>query len=163
MTDRTERMGYRAWRAVQANAALAADLTAGNRRLVAREEEALQRAVIDLCRLRRVDRWALYFHAPNGGWRSALEACIFKSLGVLAGVPDLVFLLAGGGAACLELKAPSGRLSPAQRAFRATCERLHVPYRVARDLDGAGAAIDEFRLLAGREGEESDHRAGAGR
>lgn len=54
----------------------------------------------------------LIFHIPNGGKRDAREARSFKSLGVVAGIPDLFipeFKL------FIEVKNASGRLSFLQR------------------------------------------------
>ena len=33
-----------------------------------------------------------YFHSPNGGTRNKAEAAMFQKMGVLKGLPDLVFL-----------------------------------------------------------------------
>jgi hypothetical protein len=41
-------------------------------------EQQIQRAVLDHLRWRAVPG-AFAFHVPNGGWRSAVEAAIFKS------------------------------------------------------------------------------------
>ena len=56
-----------------------------------REEERLQRALVQHLRLRLPTPW-LVFHVPNGGARSKAEAGIFKAMGVLAGVPDLFLI-----------------------------------------------------------------------
>jgi hypothetical protein len=53
------------------------------------------------------------FHPANGGWRSRVEAAIMKGFGVKAGVPDII-AIRDGRAFALELKAPGGRLTPAQ-------------------------------------------------
>jgi hypothetical protein len=58
----------------------------------------------------------VWFHPANGGWRSPVEAKIFKSLGVKSGVADLI-LLHDGRFYALELKAPGGRLTESQAAF----------------------------------------------
>jgi hypothetical protein len=50
---------------------------------------------------------------PNGGARSPIEAKILKGQGVTPGVPDVIGVRKGEMFA-LELKAPGGRLSPAQ-------------------------------------------------
>lgn len=53
------------------------------------------------------------WHTPNGGRRDAAEAIRFKQIGVLAGIPDYLFLW--GGLYGLEFKEPGeGRLSAAQ-------------------------------------------------
>ena len=77
-----------------------------------RPEQTLQRAVVEHLRWRGA-AGLFAFHCPNGGWRSAIEARVFKSLGVIAGIPDLI-LIHGGQVFGLELKAEGGRLSPTQ-------------------------------------------------
>lgn len=54
----------------------------------------------------------LIFHVPNEGARSKAEAMKLKSMGVLAGVPDLILLKPLCG---IELKMPNGTVSPAQK------------------------------------------------
>jgi len=50
----------------------------------------------------------LITHVPNGGYRSPIEAAIFKGLGVKAGFPDLFIFRATGKyhGLAIELKAP---------------------------------------------------------
>ena len=75
-------------------------------------EAQLQRALVEHLRWgARGDTW--WTHIPTGGWRSPIEAAIFKSLGVRAGSPDLLIIRAGQPL-FLELKAPGRNLSPAQ-------------------------------------------------
>jgi hypothetical protein len=78
-----------------------------------RFEDAVQRAVFEHLRLRGAQD-VFAFHVPNGGKRNRLEAGILKGLGARAGVPDVI-AIKGGHAYGLELKAPAGRLSAAQR------------------------------------------------
>ncbi len=90
----------------------------GNKRRK-RPEEMFQRAVaryLDLA----LPEDAVWFHPPNGGARSKAAAGIFKAMGVKAGVPDLIVIYQGQVVA-IELKAPGGTLSKAQKAMH---ERL---------------------------------------
>jgi hypothetical protein len=73
----------------------------------ARPEQQLQKAVLDHLRWRAVP-CTFAFHPANGGWRSAVEACILKSQGVVAGVPDVI-VVHNGKTYGLELKAAGGR------------------------------------------------------
>jgi hypothetical protein len=108
-----------------------------------RDEDLVQRAIVDWLRLVEPRLAAPWCGVPNGGARSPIEAALLQGLGVVAGAPDLVFVRAG-----LEVKRPGGgRLSPAQREFRAGCERRGVPYAVVRSLDEAIAAVEGFGLL----------------
>ena len=88
------------------------------------------------------------FHCPNGGWCSPVEAAIFKSLGVRAGVPDVLAVKAGQLYG-LELKAPGGRLSEAQRDTIAALEAAGAHVAVAAGLDSALAQLEAWGLLRG--------------
>jgi hypothetical protein len=82
-----------------------------------RPEEALQRTVASYLDL-ALPRDAVWFHPPNGGARSKAEAGIFKAMGVKRGVPDLIIIYRGRVVA-IELKAPGGTRSPAQKLMHA--------------------------------------------
>lgn len=56
----------------------------------------------------------LLFHVPNGGSRNKIEAMQLKASGVIAGIPDLLFLWHGRLYA-FELKTEIGRLSDEQK------------------------------------------------
>lgn len=98
-----------------------------------RPEEILQRQVVSLLNVTAPN--CIWFATTNQrGTRSRAEMGILKAMGVRAGVADLVFVLADGRAAFIELKAPDGRQSPAQALFQADCEFHGVPYAVCRSL-----------------------------
>lgn len=73
-------------------------------------------------------------HVPNGEKRSALTAAILVGMGVRPGVADFFVLLPNGRSLWIELKTEEGRLSPAQRTFCETCNRLGHAYRVCRTV-----------------------------
>ena len=81
----------------------------------ASSEQALQHAVCQHLRQRGA-RGLLWFHVPNGGRRTPVEAAIFSGLGVRPGVSDLI-LLRDGRAFALELKTERGRPTAAQMQF----------------------------------------------
>ena len=58
-----------------------------------------------------------------------------KDMGTRPGVADLSFVLPGGRAAFIELKAPKGRQSPEQKAFEADCTTNNAPYAVCRSIE----------------------------
>ena len=61
----------------------------------------------------------MLWHVPNGGQRGKAQAGKFKAEGVKAGVSDYALDCARGGhfGLRIELKAPGGRTSPAQREY----------------------------------------------
>ena len=63
----------------------------------------------------------LCFHVPNGGSRNAVEGMQLKAAGVIAGVPDIIFIWKGR-AYGFEFKTESGELSKAQ-------EKIHDKWR----------------------------------
>jgi hypothetical protein len=98
-----------------------------------RAEQAFQQQVVAYLDVALGD--ALFFHVPNSsGNRGARLGGILKSMGLKAGVADLVIINEFGRAFMLELKAGKGSQSSGQKAFAADCERLHIPYAVCRTL-----------------------------
>src|SRR5579863_7394946 len=78
-------------------------------------EQAIQHAVCQHLHQRGASG-LVWWHTPNGGRRSPVEAAIFNGLGVRAGVADLI-LLRDGRAFALELKTERGRPTAAQMQF----------------------------------------------
>ena len=96
-------------------------------------EEAIQRAVATFLDVALpID--AVWFHPPNGGWRSKAEAGIFKAMGVKAGVPDIVVVYQGQ-AMFIELKPPGRSLSANQREFAQTLAAAGAWFQVAHSID----------------------------
>ncbi len=64
------------------------------------------------------DLWLLA-HCPNGGWRGYAAGMRFKSLGVKAGIPDLMLLVAKGGfiGFWLEVKTATGKVADNQKEW----------------------------------------------
>jgi hypothetical protein len=101
------------------------------------EESVLQRAVMDMLRLAHRPG-VIFFHTPNGGWRSPIEAARFQGFGVLPGVPDILLCLPPDGRmAGLELKSRTGRLSAAQIAFGEALRAAGGLWASANSLDMA--------------------------
>ena len=61
---------------------------------------------------------------------------MFRSLGVRAGIPDLLVWLPSGGHFQIELKAGSGRLSAQQATWISRISDMGVAVHVIRSLDG---------------------------
>lgn len=108
-----------------------------------RPEAAIQRAIID--RL----RWAgiLAIHIPNEGKRTAITGRRLKGEGMRPGFPDLI-CYQHGHHALLEVKAPKGRTSDAQRECHAELGRHGFTVAVVTSQDEAVEALRArgFRL-----------------
>ncbi|MEY4932682.1 MAG: hypothetical protein RLZZ403_1002 [Pseudomonadota bacterium] len=109
----------------------------------ARIEDQIQRTVVHW--IRATCPGALVFHVPNGGKRSRAEAGIFKGLGVLAGVPDLIILWPGVCAG-LELKAPGKKPEPAQEQIGQQMLAMGHRWGWADDIDKALALLREWGI-----------------
>jgi hypothetical protein len=125
------------------------ELQAGEkrRRRNSQPEQIIHRAVVQHLRARGVPG-LVFFHVPNGGKRGPVEAAIFKSLGVRAGVADLILFHAGKSFA-LELKADNGRPTAEQIEFLADIERAGAFTAMPRGLDAALATLETWGLLRG--------------
>lgn len=77
------------------------------------------------------------FHVPNQGKRSLVTGGLFKGMGMLPGMTDLILVARDGRVAFLELKRPDGKgkLRPDQEAFRDRCASLGIKWGSARTLD----------------------------
>jgi hypothetical protein len=108
-------------------------------------EQTLQRAVVEHLRWRaRPGVW--WCHLANGGWRSPIEAKIFKALGVVAGAPDLL-IVADGRAYFLELKAPRGRVSAAQHECHEALRAAGASVAIADNIDEALELLQSWEIL----------------
>lgn len=114
----------------------------------ARPEQQIQRAVFQHIKARGVPG-LFAFHPANGGYRKPKEAAIFKGLGVVAGVPDVI-LIRGGQVFALELKPVGGDLTAAQRDTHLAMRAAGVTVFTAHGLDMALAWLEETGLLRGR-------------
>lgn len=108
-----------------------------------RPEATIQRAILARLRLAGV----LAVHIPNGGRRSAVTGRHLKADGMRPGFPDLI-CYQHGRHALLEVKAPGGRLSPAQREMHGELGRHAFPVAVVTSQEEAVEALRErgFRL-----------------
>ena len=84
----------------------------------------------------------LFWHTPNGGGRSKVEASILKAMGVKAGVPDILVLLPNGKVGFIELKAGKGVASPAQRQMMADLRARGCPCVEARSLEQVAETLN---------------------
>lgn len=110
-------------------------------------ERALQVALVkQLTRHAKCLWWAV----PNGGFRHLYTATKMRAEGVRRGVPDLCFVLSGGTAAFLEMKAPGGSLTPEQKQFRDAAEAAGAWWATAKSLEEAWDILARWGVLPGR-------------
>jgi hypothetical protein len=114
----------------------------------ANPEQAIQRAVVEHLRTHGVPGM-VWFHPPNGGWRSRIEGAILSGLGVRPCVADLI-LLHAGRAFALELKADSGRPTAAQMQFVSDFNGAGGTAAIITGLDQALRTLETWGLLRGR-------------
>ncbi len=105
-----------------------------------RREQALHRAAAEFLDL-ALPAGAEWWHTPNGGTRSRIEGAVFKAMGVRPGIPDLLILFRGKLIA-VELKASSGRLTPAQKA-------MHLRLTLAGAVVTTCTSLDELASFIG--------------
>lgn len=86
----------------------------------------------------------LWFHVPNGEKRDARTAGKLKAMGVLAGVPDFVFVMPNAQAAFIELKVGDNGLSSAQIEFRAQALSSGCAYATARSMEEVEAILTRW-------------------
>jgi hypothetical protein len=114
----------------------------------ARPEDIVQRAIVQHYWQRRAPG-VFAFSVPNGGYRRAVEAAVLKGTGLVAGIPDMLWIK-NGRVFALEIKAPGGRLSPNQVCTLAAMEDAGVCTAVAYGVDDALAALEAWGMLRGR-------------
>jgi len=95
-------------------------------------EDQIHRSIVDYLKLYPNLLW---FHVPNEGKHKVQYRAKMKRKGVIAGVPDLIFVLPGGRFAGMELKREGGFQSPEQRWFESECKKLGAYYQVCRSIE----------------------------
>jgi len=86
------------------------------------------------------------FHYPAGGWRSPVEAAIFKSLGVIAGIPDIL-IIHQGKLYALELKNIGGQTTAAQIETQALMNAAGAVVVTTYGIDAALKWLEAQGLL----------------
>lgn len=94
----------------------------------------------------------LLFHVPNENDRSdsnMIQGAIRKSLGVVAGVADFIFLVARGGyhGLCIEMKDEKGTQKPAQIEWQRLVEAQGYRYVICRSLADFQSVTCEYLAL----------------
>lgn len=83
-------------------------------------------------------------HWPAGEARSEVTGARLKRMGVKRGWPDFILNLPGGRVGYIELKTPSGRLSPEQQAFRDAVAINGARWSLCRSLDDVKATLSTW-------------------
>jgi hypothetical protein len=114
-----------------------------------RLEQLIHQAVVKHLRLRGADG-VVFFHVPNGahfgGRRGRVQGGIAKSLGVRAGVSDIIALHRGKLHA-LEIKGPGGKPTPAQISFIHDVREQGGLGAIANGIDEALHTLENWGLL----------------
>lgn len=76
----------------------------------------------------------LFFHVPNGGSRNAIEGMQLKASGVIAGIPDCLFI-PNGHVYGFEFKTHIGRTSPQQDKIHAYWNKQGITVFITRSPD----------------------------
>lgn len=110
------------------------------------EEDKLQSECVKWFRYQYPKLKQLLFHVPNGGKRNKVTAQIFKAMGVVPGVADLILLAPrkGYGALCIEMKTPSGDQSPSQREWEKDVIAAGNKYALCRSFDEFEKTIKDY-------------------
>ena len=109
---------------------------------MSRPEDNLQRQVASYLEIVKPD--CAWTHFPAGEARTAVTGAKLRRFGLKRGWPDMIFVLPGGRFAAVELKAPTGRQSPDQKAVQASIEQLGGFYVVCRSLADVEAALKSW-------------------
>jgi hypothetical protein len=111
-----------------------------------RAEDRIQIGIIKYLRAVLPAREYRVCHIPNGGKRSKIEAAIFKRMGVLAGIADIIIVGPMGRCWFIECKSANGVLSETQRDFQTFCIAIGVPYVIAQSIDHVMAALAHWGI-----------------
>lgn len=87
---------------------------------------------------------AVAFHVPNGEYRKPETAALLKRMLVVAGIPDFLIFWQGRALA-IEVKAPGGRVSPAQIEMAQRLQRAGVTTTIVYKIE----AVEQFLRSVG--------------
>jgi hypothetical protein len=115
-------------------------------------EHDIQRSVVTWFRLQYRSLAPLFFAVPNGQRRSRYEQREKKAEGMVAGVADMLLLVARQGyhGLCIEFKhdktATAARTyqTPEQKAWQEAVEAQGYRYKVVRSFDEGKRIIEEY-------------------
>lgn len=114
----------------------------------AQPEAALQRTICEHLEARAAPG-LVWWHVPNGGYRTRAEAAIMAGLGVKRGVADLHFFK-DGIFHVLELKAPGKQPTDEQKQFLTDVSHAGGFVCWVNNLDSALAWLESWGLIRGK-------------
>jgi hypothetical protein len=111
-------------------------------------EGPIHRSILAYLRLRFPK--ALIHHSANEmglqGDAVARQIAKAKTNGMVPGFPDIMVIAGGGLTMFFEVKAPGGRLTPAQQAVHDHLRALGQLVAVVRSIDEVQAQLDQWRV-----------------
>ena len=113
---------------------------APKRKRRAHPEAVIQRAISARLKLSGI----VCHHSPNAARRSVNAGRRIKADGMITGWPDLIVVGPEGLVAFLEVKAPGGKLSPAQAEIGDMLNRMGHTWAVVLSQDDAVTALKEW-------------------
>lgn len=127
-------------------------------------EADIQRAIVHTLRI-VLPRDAIIHHSANevgsGSKSGRQRQAILIGMGVTAGFADLI-VLTGGQVLLLEVKSPTGRLSPAQREFRDKVRAQGFGWALVRSVEDALGALADHGITTRVQAQCRRHRPSAG-
>lgn len=87
-----------------------------------------------------------WFHVPNDAKRSFATANRMRTMGMVAGVPDLI-ILKDGEVFGLELKAKGGRVQPSQLLAHAAMQEAGAKTAITTGLDEALVTLECWGII----------------
>ena len=92
----------------------------------------------------------LIFSIPNGAYTGAKEASKLKATGLLSGVPDLQLIYTSnqnnGTVIFIELKTPTGKLSPHQVLVHSKLAQYNIPVYTIRTIQEFKELIEKLQV-----------------
>ena len=98
-----------------------------------RPEQHLQRMCVKWFNYQYPQQHGQLFMCHQNG-KNAVEQAILKSIGLVPGVSDLIYLTPSG-AIFIEMKTDKGRQSDAQKQWQQKVEALGYAYHIVRSVD----------------------------
>lgn len=117
-----------------------------NHNTMKHDESNNQIAFVRIFRAEHPELRSVLFAVPNGGARNRKTGAILKAEGVVAGVADILLLVARGGfhGLAIEFKTAEGRQSPTQKEWQQEIEKQGYRYALVRSADEALDVAEEY-------------------